>query len=132
MFVYTLLEESKNHGDYWSFSTVAEKPLIKILTEYQFHSKKSLIDFLKKNQEIILKEFPIDDDNLELLENQKFLDHLDQKWYSSEIINPHVSPQQILDLSIKYKIITEKDILGYLIEETDDYEYKLFKSILHK
>lgn len=107
-----------------------QKSLIRILTDFQFKSDKSLVKFLKEYQNLILEKLDPNNPNLEKLENQKFLDYLEVKWYES-LIPELITPEQILNLAIETGSIKYEDIEEYLLEDSGIFVYKLIPGILN-
>lgn len=137
--VYTYIEKSvnetyQNEQPTIHFTTISNKPLIAILNNFKFRSDKSLIEFLKQKQNLILEGIPITEKLLISLENQQFLKYLDAKWYDTNLINNDeiVSPDQILDLAMQYNIIKSKDLIEYLLEDREHYTYELLRGVLHQ
>lgn len=128
--IYVFLEFPKYESDICIYTTAYYMPSIDILKNFQFRSDKSLNNLLEINKESILNGIPAnEEDILTSLEVQNFLGYLNIKWYKECDNNKKIiSSDEILDLALKYQIISEKDIMKYILENRNDYIYEIHKS----
>lgn len=137
--VYVFLEIPTFDLNTTVFTTVDSNPAADILKKFQFRSSKTLIEFLTKNQDAILTSIPYSEEEiLTALEVQNFLGYLNVKWYKADEQEESfqknniqvITPEEILDLAIKYKGITSKDVMNYILETRDDISYEIHKSTI--
>ena len=129
--VYVLLEISDNEP-ISVYTTIAANPISDILMNFAFRSNKSLINFLEINKDSILESIPCHEtDILDTLENQNYLNYLTSKWYMITNTVDVIQPNDILDLAIKYKGVSHKNIMNYILLQSDDYLYEIHKSVLN-
>lgn len=108
------------------FATTSKNPCIDILKKYKYRSEKSLINFLNKYKDDIINSIPSSENEfLDKLEEQKYLDYLNNKWYSPYIITNNVTPEEILDMVIKYDVDMEKNISKYILKNEPDFTYMI-------
>ena len=130
--IYIFLENSPDNETY-VYATLNKNPCIDILKKYEFKSGKSLVKFLNKYKEDIINIIPDhEEDILEQLERQKFLDYLLNKWYvldtptsNSNNIQNYIKPDELLDIAIKYNASIEKNVSKYILKEIDDFTYDI-------
>jgi len=128
IYVYILLEIPTYEAEIKVFTTANSHPVIDFIKKIEFRSDKSLNKFLEINKEDILKNIPAEETEvLEILEVQGYLDYLKEKWYHHSAEQKILSPEEILGLGLKHKIIIEKDILDYLLKSEKDYVYEIHK-----
>lgn len=127
-FIYTFMEISQ---DINLFLTDVDDPAVFILKNYKFNSSKSLVDFLNKNKDVIIANIPeTENEILESLEIQGFLEYINLKWYKTTELDKIITPEEILDISIKFRCITSKNIMNYILEDKNEYNYEIRKNEL--
>lgn len=131
VYVFTESSEFEDISNMAVFQTT--NPGASILKNFNFQSGKSLVNFLEQNKENILNNIPSsEEDILVTLEIQNYLGYLDIKWYKideQENINSNevLSPEELLALALKYKCVSEEDIMDYILEDKIGYTYELYK-----
>lgn len=135
--VYVLLEIPNYELNINVYTTINSEPAADILKRYAFRSSKSLVNFLNRYRDEILNSIPAsEEDVLNALEIQNFLGYLNVKWYKADEQEENfqkqkiqvLAPEEILDLALKYKGITQKEIMNYILETKDDISYEIHKS----
>lgn len=123
LFLEISLENEKTNF----YITKTQSIIKEIIINFKFTSKKSLILFLKNYKDEIIGN--VQGEELEHLENQDFLEYLNWKWYTTdtEKIKKLITPEEILDIGIKYKIFDENEILKYMLSETHNYRYEFLQ-----
>lgn len=126
MNVYVFLEIPYDNSQINIYTTKSQDYEVDILKNFKFNSNKSLILFLEKYKNDILEGIPHTEEKiLDSLETQKYLSYINVKWYNqaNDIL---LTPDEILDIALKYKCISKKLIVKYIIDSEDiDYTYDL-------
>lgn len=104
----------------------AKNPFLAILQHFPFKGDKSLRKFLEGLKEEIFQAID-DEDILDKLERQKFLNYLDLPWFEAHEDEP-LSPEDILELGLKYNAFDDEAARNYLLEKRDD-TYYTFKDL---
>jgi len=107
-----------------------KNPLVDLLKKVEFRSKKTLLIFLERNKGEIIRSIPDSEEEiLNTLEKQGFLDYLNIKWYREYTLDySPIQPKEILDLAIKYNAVSLREVEIYLLEDDNNYFYQLHKA----
>lgn len=118
---YIFLEISEN-SETGIYLTNDKKWYQQVIKNYKFKSDKNLVNFLKPYKEIFIGNIP--DEELEKIEKQNYLDYLEKKWFNQPEFEV-ITPEEILDLGIKYKCFNSNDIIKYLLKNNNHYKYEI-------
>jgi hypothetical protein len=102
---------------------LTENWYVDLLKRFKFQSSKSLISFLDKYETEVIDKIPYTKTKLlEQLEKQNYIAPFKDEDFTPDD-NSILSPQDILDIAVKYEAITEKNIQDYLFKNTKEYTY---------